>query len=70
MSLVQTNAIREILEDAAQRLAAMPTVGFPQPAIAALNRAQGFITRALAAVSRLEEKLAKDKADTGGDTNT
>lgn len=69
MSLVQLNAIREIVEDAKQRLGALDTTGFPPPAINAINQAAGFADKTIGATSRAEQRLAQKKADDLGDTS-
>ena len=66
MSLVQLNAIREILADAKQRIDAIDPLALPPPARGLLNAASQQLTNATARVARIEERTAKDLADTGG----
>lgn len=67
MSLIQLNVIREILEDAQQRLSVLDQTGFPPPASQATNRAINSVRLTVAAVARAEQFLSRDKADQGGD---
>ncbi len=69
MSLVQVNAMRELLEDVKQRLASLDTTQFSPPAVAAIKRASGFSDKSIAALARAEQFLAKVIADTGGDSD-
>lgn len=68
MSLVQVNSIREVLEGAMSRISALDRVGLSPPILAALVRAQGFVDKAIGAISRVEQFEAKDKADSLGDS--
>ena len=62
MPLVQINAIREILEDAEQRIGAIDPTPLPMPVNNALILLKDRIAHTVALVLRVEERLAKFKA--------
>jgi len=70
MSLVQLNAIREILDDAQNRLVKLVAPPPDTPSHHAHARAISSLTAAIGAVARLEQHYACAKADTCGDPDT
>lgn len=66
MSLVQINAIRELLDDANRRLTALAAPVAPLEITRALNAAATQTNKAHAAVLRLEHVWAQADADAAG----
>lgn len=66
MPLVQINAIRELLEDAKARLAALTGQIVPGPPPPSWNRCKADIDEAIGDLGRLEEARAKIRADAAG----
>ena len=62
-SLEQLTDIRELLQEAKQKLAALDVMSFSPPALGALGLVIGFVDIAIAAVVRVEQLESEGSSD-------